>query len=430
MSGPQRIAAGLAAGGDLSLAASRAAAQVRDALGGAEPDLALVFVANVGDPHEADAALRRAAEDLAARTIVGCDAHGVLAAGHGVESEPAVSVWAAVLPGARLRAFHLEVIRREDDLAVVGMPTRDPDDVVAVLLADPWSFPIDGFVTHSGQSLGGLPLVGGLASGADGPGGSRLLVDGRVHNRGAVGVVLSGPVAVHVAVSQGCRAIGPPMTVTAADGSVIDTLAGLPALDRARQVVGSLPPEEQALAVRGLHLGVARDDHVLGEATADYVVRGIVGADQQSGSLTVADLVPVGRTVRFHLRDADAAAADMQLVLDSTAEALGKPAAGALLFTCNGRGRAMFTDADFDARAACSALGTHAVGGFFAAGEIGPVGGRNHLHGFTASMLVFPQEGRDGLAEVARPGADPVPLPDEPDLDRALRDLLGGDRDA
>jgi small ligand-binding sensory domain FIST len=387
-SGP-RAAAALATGEDLVAAAERAVAEVRAALGGVTPDLALVFVSSVGDPHDAQAALERATEVLQAHSVVGCDAHGVIAAGQARESEPAVSVWAAVLPGVRVRAFHLEVLRGEDSLAVVGMPTRQVDDVVGVLLADPWSFPVDGFVEHSSDSLGGLPLVGGVSSGAEGPGAARLLVDGVVHRRGAVGVVLGGAVAARAVVSQGCRAIGAPMTVTAAEGPVVQTLAGGRALDRAREAVESLPPEEQALAVRGLQLGVARDDYALGDDAADYVVRGIVGADDVAGSITVGDVVPVGRTVRFHLRDADAAESDLNVVMDAFAATLDSPAAGALLFSCNGRGRAMFPDPGHDVSVVCRALGTRQVGGFFAAGEIGPVGGSNFLHAFTATVAVF-----------------------------------------
>lgn len=422
MTATVRIAVAMSADEDLVAAADRAGREVLERLDGESPDLALVFVASVGDPHDAGAALERSAQVLQAGSVVGCDAHGVLAGGRAHESEAAVSIWAARLPGVRVRAFHLEVLRGSDALAVVGMPTRMPDDVVGILLADPWSFPADGFVEHSTDTLEGLPLVGGLASGAEGPGAARLLVDGRVHQRGAVGVVLGGPVAVRSLVSQGCRAIGPAMTVTGSEGSVVTGLAGARALDRAREVVEALPPEEQPLAVRGLQLGVAHDDRALGDTAADYVVRGIVGADDGTGSLTVGDVVPVGRTVRFHLRDADAAADDLRR---ATADLTGlAPVAGALLFTCNGRGRAMFPDPAHDVGVVTSSLGTDAVAGFFAAGEIGPVAGRNHLHGFTASMLVFPAEGQPGPVEVPR--AVETAGPDHHDLDAELRDLIDG----
>ena len=66
-------------------------------------------------------------------------------------------------------------------------------------------------------------------------------------------------------------------------------------------------------------------------------------------------------------------------------------AAGALMFTCNGRGRSMFGHGDHDAAAFEGALGAP-LGGFFCAGEIGPVSGRNFLHGFTATLAIFPRD--------------------------------------
>lgn len=390
MTSGARAGDGLALGEDLVDAAARAVGSALAQLGpGAAPDLALVWVAG-GTPEETDAALLRAGELCGAATSIGCTAHGVIGAGRAVEGGRAVSVWLARLPGVLLRSFHLEVLRTSESIAVVGMPERRVDDSVGMLLVDPWSFPVDGFVGHSYEALRGLPLVGGLASGADGPGAARLLLDGKVHDRGAVGVVMSGDVAVHTVVSQGCRPIGRPMTVTRSEGSTIHELAGMPALERAKEAVSELPEEQRALAVSGLQLGVAMDEYAYEHASSDFVARGILGADHTDGSLSIGDVVPVGTTVQFLLRDAGSAHDDLADVLSGLRARLGlEQLTGALLFTCNGRGRAMFPSPDHDVIAVRGALGVEHVGGFFAAGEIGPVGGRNHLHGFTATVLAF-----------------------------------------
>lgn len=380
---------GLALGEDLVVAAERAVAMALPALGGERADLACVFVSGV-EPEHAAAALQHAATLLDAHTVLGCTAHGVMAAGKGVEGVGSISVWAAVLPGVSLRGFHLEVIRTSDSIAVLGMPGHEPDDVVGVLLADPWSFPADGFVDGSTDSLHGLPLVGGLASGTARAGDTRLLLDGRVYDRGAVGVVVGGDVSVHTLVSQGCRPIGRALTVTAAEGPTIQQIAGSPALARAQEAVASLPEEERALAVRGLQLGVAMDEYADEHGAGDFLVRAIIGADQEHGVLEVGDVVPVGTTVQFLLRDADAAHDDLAQVLAAFKARVGLSAmAGALVFSCNGRGRSMFPSADHDVAAVRGALGIDGVAGFFAAGEFGPVGGRNHVHGFTATVLAF-----------------------------------------
>lgn len=363
-------------------AADQAVAQALAPLGGRAPDLAFVFVS--GDPVEASRAAERAAELLGAGACLGCHAHGVLAAGQAVEQHSAVSVFAAVLPGASVRTFHLEVMPAETGAAVMGLPEVGDGDQVAVLIADPFTFPVEGFVSQAARTLPGLRLVGGMAHGLA-PGQTRLWVDGRTVGRGAVGVLLGGTGATTL-VAQGCRPLGPAMTVTACAGNQIHTLAGAPALEKVREVLGDLEPDEQALASRGLHLGIAADEYA---EDHEYLIRSLLGSD--GSSLVVGDLIEVGQTVRLQVRDADAARADLTAALERTA---GAPGAGAVVFTCNGRGQAMFGPshggAGHDEALVRSGLAADAVAGFFAAGEIGPVAGRSHLHGFTASVLVLP----------------------------------------
>jgi small ligand-binding sensory domain FIST len=384
-----RFGDGLSTDTDVVRAAESAARQAVEPLGDQQPDLVAVF-ACAAEPDDVAAALERAATMSRGHAVIGCSAGGVIGAGRGVEATTAVSVWAGVLPGVRVRAFHLEVMRAEAGLAVVGMPESAEDDDVAVLLADPWSFPVDGFIDRSNESLTGLPIVGGLASGAGGSGSTRLLLGDHVVDRGAVGVLLGGPVAARTAVSQGCRPVGPAMTVTAADANVVLGLAGDPALDKLESVIASLPPEEQALISGGLHIGFAFDEYADEHDRGDFLVRGVLGADQQRRGIAVGDRVEIGSTVRFQVRDADAADEDLRHVLGRVRDSAGfDTVEGALLFSCNGRGRHLFPSADHDVLAVRNQLATDGVAGFFAAGEIGPVAGRNHVHGFTASVLAF-----------------------------------------
>ncbi|WP_131737220.1 FIST signal transduction protein [Actinomadura roseirufa] len=404
-----RFGDGLALGPDLETAAAAAVEQALAPLSAA-PDLVCVFIAG-DDPAEIEAAARRAAAAAGPALMLGCSASGVIGAGRGVEEAGAVSAWAAVLPGARLDPFRLETLKAEDRLVVVGMPEPRDDDVVAVLLADPYSFPVDAFVERSDDALPGLPMVGGIAEGGERGGergaerggelggepggergGTRLFVGGNVHSDGAVGVVLGGPVAAATVVSQGARPIGPDMVVTRADENILYELAGVPALEKLEQIVVGLPEEDQELAGRGLLIGVAMDEYADEHEHGDFLVRGVVGADSGSGAIAIGDVVEVGRTVRFQVRDAGAAEEDLTALLERFDLA---PVEGALLFSCNGRGQAMFPDSDHDAKVLDRAFGPAGVGGFFAAGEIGPVAGRNHVHGFTASILAFGRVGDD-----------------------------------
>jgi len=381
-----RIGAGLAVGADLARDAAEAADQALRPLDGAVPDLVCVF----GTPTEPDdfsAAVLQVAEITQATVVIGCTASGVLGAGAGVESEPAISVWAGHLPGVRLRPFRLDVLRTRDGLAVVGLPDITIHDQVGLLFADPFTFPIDGFVERSNDLVPGFPYVGGLAAGPEGD-GTRLALDGELYSRGAVGVLIGGDLDVRTTLSQGCRPVGPTMAVTKAEGNIIFEMAGEPALVRLEELLTAMPDEDRLLAAEGLQLGVAMDEYADEHGQGDFLIRGVVGADRATGAIVIGDVVEIGRTVRFQLRDADAARADLDEVLTKFRARPGD-LRGALLFSCNGRGADVFGSADHDVKAVQAGLGIPGVAGFFAAGEIGPVGGRNYLHGFTATILAF-----------------------------------------
>jgi len=375
-----RIGAGLAVGPDLARDAAEASEQALHALDGARPDLVCVF----GTSHSPDdfaAAVSQAAETTDAAVLIGCTASGVLGAGAGVESEPAVSVWAGALPGVRLRPFRLDVLRTEQGLTVVGLPD--------VTVRDQVGLPIDGFVERSNDLVPGFPYVGGLAAGPHGADGTRLAFDGEVLSGGAVGVLIGGEVEVRTTLSQGCRPVGPTMAVTKAEGNIIFEMAGVPALAKLEELLTAMPDEDRQLAAEGLQLGVAMDEYAEAHEHGDFLIRGVVGADRSTGAIVVGDVVEIGRTVRFQLRDADAARADLDLVLKRFRAEGPRSVHGALLFSCNGRGADVFGNADHDVQAVQAGLGVSGVAGFFAAGEIGPVGGRNYLHGFTATILAF-----------------------------------------
>jgi small ligand-binding sensory domain FIST len=392
-----RFGDGLAVGPDLERGAAQATRQALDRLDHqATPDLVCVFVC-AEDPDDVVQVSDQVTAEVGDATVLGCSAGGVIGSGRGIELTPAVSIWAASLPHVELKGFHLDVVRTDDSLAVLGMPEVEPRDEVAVLLADPYTFPVDSFVERSNEALPGLPLVGGLATGPSGQGSTRLLLDGKVYERGAAGVVLGGSVAARTLVSQGCRPVGPAMTVTAADENILLELAGVPALDKLEEIVTELAPRDAELITRGLHVGIAMDEYAERHERGDFLVRGVVGADRERSALVIGDVVDIGQTVRFQVRDADAAEEDLSEMLARFRSRAGlDQVEGALLFSCNGRGTTLFPSADHDVRAVETGLATQGVAGFFAAGEIGPVGGRNHLHGFTASVLAFGTPVGDG----------------------------------
>jgi small ligand-binding sensory domain FIST len=380
-----RVGAGLSVVGDGVRAARRAARDARDALGGAEVDLAFLFL-SAEHSEEAEEALAAASEELDAANLLGCVAEGIVGRDRELEQGPGAAVWAAALPGSLIETFHAVAFETDEGVAVGGVPPLDDADLVT-LLVDPFTFPASGFLAELTASEGEVPVVGGLASSGGGPEAQALFLDDEVLNDGAVGVVLRG-VRVRTVVSQGCAPVGTDSVVTSAEENVVFELAGRPALERLQGELRTMGSEQQELAARGgLLAGLVIDENRSEYKRGDYLMRGLIDVDEDSGALTIGEPVRIGQTLRFHVRDAHSADEDLQ---EGLAHALdGQNAAGALLFTCNGRGTNMFPELDHDAQAAAEALGGDAVAGFFCAGEIGPVGGRPFLHGFTATLAIF-----------------------------------------
>lgn len=381
----QRIATGLSTAAAAEDAAVEAVHQVRAVLDGARPELAYLFV-SPAHLAEMDVAAAIVRDRLEADHLLGCVAEGVVGGRRELESGPGLALWAGSLPGARVETFHLEAVPADEGVAVAGVPDFDDDPALVTMLVDPFSFPAGSFLRLLNEEHAGLPVVGGIAAGAGAPGAQVLILDDEAHASGVVGATVSG-VPVRTVVSQGCAPIGRDAVVTRAEGNVVFELAGQTAIERLKADLASLPPERLRMAAGGLLVGIVIDENRAEYGRGDYLVRALLGADEESGAIAVGDEVRVGQTLRFHVRDAASADEDLR---ESLADRLaGESAAGALLFTCNGRGTHMFSEPDHDARALAEAVGSSALAGFFCGGEIGPVGGRAFLHGFTATAAVF-----------------------------------------
>jgi small ligand-binding sensory domain FIST len=375
-----RVSAAMSRTQEADLAAAEAADAAGVGLGTVSADLAIVLVTpDHGDGLAAVAAAVDAR--LEPGVLLGAVAEGVVGPDAEVEAGPAVVVWTADLGEGRAVPFRAWTLRPErGGIAVAGWPETAPGELT-VVLADPFSFPMAEVVRRVGAERPGQPITGGLVTG--GQGYSRLLLDGEVHEDGAVGVVLQR-VATDTIVSQGCRPVGEPLTVTAVDRNRILELAGAPATRRLRELLDEVDEGDRDLLQHGgLQLGLVADEVRDDYSPGDFLVRGVLGVDPEAGVITVGDLVHVGQTVQFQVRDAASARADLRQRLHGMG-----PADGGLLFTCNGRGRALFGEPDHDLRRVTEELRAP-VAGAFCAGELGPVGARSHLHGFTASVVVL-----------------------------------------
>ncbi|PZC48286.1 MAG: Small ligand-binding sensory domain FIST [Chloroflexi bacterium] len=362
-------------------------------LEGESPDLVLAFAS----PHFASSYHRLPSivrELLGDALILGCSGRGVIGGGAELEDEPAISLTAAILPGAELRPFRLQ----SDGIPDADAPPQAWEDLVGVtvgeephflLLADPYSFPTDTLVAGLDYAFPQSAKIGGLVSGGS-PSNHALFLDGQFYPDGAAGVAFIGNVVIDTVVAQGCRPVGRPLLVTKAQGNLLQALDDRDPMEVLRELFSSLNPSDQRLARHSLFLGVVTDPLKDNWTTGDFLIRNLLGIDPESGALAVGEYLREGQTVQFHLRDAQTSAEDLTEQLDRYAgRSEDRSAAGAVLFSCNGRGIGLYGEAGHDSKAFFSSVGSLPLGGFFCNGEIGPVGGSTYIHGYTSSFGIF-----------------------------------------
>lgn len=357
-------------------------------------DLVVAFVSPAYD--DLDALPGLLAARLPHRHLVGCTAGGVIAGGHEIEDGPALGIVAACLPGVTVAPF----VVTQDAIAAVGSGPGAwsalvggvaPADAAAfVVLADPFTVRADTLIEGLQYAYPGVPVVGGLASAGRAPGVNRLYLDGESRAAGAVGACLAGDLKVETVVAQGVRGIGGSHVITRADDQVLYELDGEPVFKVLERLFAGLPEEDAARASRGLFLGVAQSAQIDRPTHGDYLIRNVMGALEDGEALVVGEMLREGQVVRFHVRDGATSAEDLAVLLSAYAGRHPEgPPAGALLFSCLGRGVHLYGEPDHDTRAFKGIVGEAPLGGFFCNGEIGPVGEGIYLHGYTSAFALF-----------------------------------------
>jgi small ligand-binding sensory domain FIST len=359
---------------------------------GQRPDLALAFLSAhfTRAAREIVTGLRAA---LNPRVLLGCTAEGVIGRDREIEGGAGIALVGAQLPGVTFSPFilrpaasPLEFIQEEEFRRDIDAPA---DTRLFILLGDPFTMPMSDVLSAFNAFYPQIPVIGGMASGGLRPGGNLLFLDDQLLEGGAIGAGLSGALEIDLIVSQGCRPIWQPMTVTAAQKNVIHSLEGQPPLAVIQDLIPELSEEDRFLLQSGLFIGRAIDSSRERLGRGDFLVRGVVGVDRQTGAIAIGDYVQDGETVQFHLRDAVTAQEDLEMML--IPQMFRDPPCGGLLFSCNGRGTRLYDRPDGDISIIQKSLGGIPFAGLFCAGEIGPVGGENFLHGHTASLVLFRQ---------------------------------------
>jgi len=359
---------------------------------GTTPDLAVIFFSATHAP-QADRIAIAACDCLGTDNLLGCSGESIIGVRREIEREPAVSVWLASWPGVAANSMLLTFERTPEGGVIQGwsdeLSEQWPAESFLLLLGEPFSFPTEQLLERMNEDRAGVPIIGGMASGGHDPGGNRLIRGREAFAEGAVAALIHGPVRLDTVVSQGCRPIGRPYVVTRAERNVIHELGGKPALLQLKELFDQLPTREQILVQRHLHVGRVVSEYREKFEQGDFLIRNVIGIDPGEGAIAIGDYIRTGQTVQFHVRDQEAADGELKQLLSGVQSSEGPAPAAALLFSCNGRGTNMFSGPDHDALAIDRALGSVPLAGFFAQGEIGPIGGQNFLHGFTASIAIF-----------------------------------------
>ena len=376
---------------DPAAAVAEVVAAVGRDLDGHGADLAILFASS----HHAaayDGIGAALAGELGDAVVLGCSAGGVIGGGREIERLHGLSLTVASLPGVDITPFACEMsemskVSSVDEIpALLGVQSTPRG---LLMLPEPFSFAVERVLPFMDAAFDGIPIVGGLASGATEAGENGLFLRDQVLRSGAVGVALSGNVTLDSLVAQGCRPIGEPMFITSCERNLIRQLDGKPAFDVLRDLVDALPAADLELARHSLFVGLVMLPKRERYEAGDFLIRNLIGVDPDSGVVGVGGMVEEGSVLCFHLRDGQASSEDLTKMLERHASAVDVTPSGALLFSCLGRGEGLYGEPGHDSRKFSERFGEVPTGGFFCNGEIGPVLGRTYLHGYTSSFALF-----------------------------------------
>jgi len=382
----------------LALALDEAIASLKEALGSKEVHLVFAFASCL---YAEDMALlpKTIAQQLSGPVLVGCTGGGIIGSKHEVEQGPALTLLAAHLPDVAIKPFHLQ---QEE----IGELQEAPDKLQArldcdadqqpcfILLPEPFSCNGEKLIDALDKAYPGCPKIGGLASGETEAGKHALIINQTIERSGMVGLALYGDIEMRPLLAQGCRPIGAPMIVTKCTNNLVFSLNGQPATQVLDELYSSLSKIEQNQFRSSPHLGLAMLPQQQVLSQGDFLIRNLIGVGREAGVLAIGALLEENQTVQFHLRDPETASSELHDLLGRySRRPTGQPPAGALLFSCLGRGKNLFGVKHHDASVFAQHTGDVPLGGFFCNGEIGPLHGQTFLHGYTSSFGVF--SGRD-----------------------------------
>jgi len=369
------------------------AEQLRARFAAPRVSLGLVFIAPKLFPHAAQI-LEILQVHAKIPLLAGCSGKSLIAGDRELEDDSGLALALYALPGAELKAVRFT----QEQLEAIETPAdwHEQTGVAPaqtngwLVFADPFHLDGESWLQSWSAAYPGTPVLGGLASGEFSEQLTQVYLNGEVFEEGGVAIAVGGAVALASVISQGCTPIGETWTLTKVEQNFIKEIGNRPAYKVLEETFNGLPPAEQQKSRGNLFVGLATNEYLEDFHRGDFLIRNLLGGDPQSGIVAIGALPRIGQTIQFQRRDAAAATEDLHALLAHVKQELaGKTIYGGCLCSCNGRGKSLFSAPDHDARMVQTELGPLGVAGFFCNGEIGPVGTKNFLHGFTASLALF-----------------------------------------
>ncbi len=326
--------------------------------------------------------------------LSGCSSQSLIVGEQEVEQNAGLTLALYAMPGADVKAVHFtqEQVEEANGPGYWRLETGiEPNQANGWLVfIDPFHLDSETWLRTWNEAYAPLPVMGGLASGDYSEQLTQVYLNNEVFEEGGVAISIGGDVKLAGVTSQGCTPIGDTWTLTKVDENIIHEIGNRPAYEVLAETFNGLTPEEQKSARGNLFIGLVVNEYLDEFHRGDFLIRNLLGADPNSGSIAVGALPRLGQTVQFQRRSAAAATEDMNELLARTKRNLGDATIyGGCLCSCNGRGQNMFGKPNHDAQMVQQRLGPFGLAGFFCNGEIGPIGERNFLHGYTASLALF-----------------------------------------
>ena len=369
------------------------ARKLRGRLAAPQVSLGLLFMSPRFFPHAADV-LELLRLNARIPLLIGCSGKSLIAGELELEEKAGLVLGLYYLPGAKLKALHFDQEQVDEASgpdywrAETGVRLDETNGWLA--FADPFRMDCESWLREWNEAYAPRPILGGLASGESSEPGTQLYLNGEVFDEGGVAVSVGGDVALESIISQGCTPIGDTWTITKADRNVIFQIANRRAYDVLAETFNKLSPDEQRKSQGNLHIGLVVNEYLEEFHRGDFLIRTLMAADPGTGAIAVGALPRIGQTIQFQRRDAATGTDDIRILLQREKTKLGRRKIfGGCLCSCNGRGRQLFREPNHDARHVQETLGRFGLAGFFCNGEVGPVGERNFLHGYTASLGLF-----------------------------------------